>query len=84
LLAIGQQLELLSRMYKDLILEFVDKNADTGEDDYDFASAGQGINSGPNKGKMKIWIGTWTPLNRKFLTFKVKTISRLIWSGRKR
>ena len=28
--------------------EFVDENADTGEDDYDFASAGQGIMSGPN------------------------------------
>ena len=29
--------------------EFVDENADAGEDDYDCASAGQGIRSGPNR-----------------------------------
>ena len=29
--------------------EFVDENADGGEDDYDFASAGQGIRPGPNR-----------------------------------
>jgi hypothetical protein len=34
--------------------EFVDKNADTGEDDYDFASAGQGIRSGPNRTRRNV------------------------------
>jgi hypothetical protein len=29
--------------------EFVDENADTGGDDYYFASAGQGMRSGPNR-----------------------------------
>jgi hypothetical protein len=29
--------------------EFVYENIDAGEDDYDFASAGQGIRSGPNR-----------------------------------
>jgi hypothetical protein len=65
-----------------------------GEDDYDFASVGQKIRSGPNKarrnvnlhsmGIIKIWTRTWTSLNLKFLTFKVKMILRLIWSKRKR
>jgi hypothetical protein len=75
--AMGQQLELMSRAYKDLkdevnsikqqnggadrqgntvrmavrnnrsnFEEYVDENADMGEDDYDFASVGQGIRSG--------------------------------------
>ena len=102
--AIGQQLELLSRTYKDLkdevnsikqqnsgadrrgntvcmavrnvrsnFEEFVDENTDAGEDDYDFASAGQGIRSGLNgakrnvnfrgMGPYEVWMGTWTPLN---------------------
>ena len=83
--AIGQQLELLSRTYKDLkdevnsikqqnsgadrqgntvcmavrnvrsdFKEFVDENADAGEDDYDFASAGQGIRSGPNRARRNV------------------------------
>jgi hypothetical protein len=34
------------------IKEFVDENADAGEDDYDFAPTGQGITSGPNRGRM--------------------------------
>jgi uncharacterized protein (UPF0335 family) len=95
--ATGQQLELLSRTYKDLkdevnsikqqnsgadrrgntvrvavrnvksdFEEFVDENADAGEDDYDFASAGQGIRSGPNRARRNVnfcGMGTWTPLN---------------------
>jgi hypothetical protein len=122
---IGQQLELLSRTYKDLknegnsikqknsgadcwgntvrravknvrsnFEEFVGENADAGEDDYDLASVGQ--ESGLDRiglggmwifvalGIIKMWTGTWTPLNLKFLTSKVKTTSRLIWSGRKK
>jgi hypothetical protein len=81
---IGQQLELLTRTYKDLkdvnsikqqnsganrqgnticmavqnvrsdFEEFVDDNADAGEDDYDFASAGQRIRSGPNKARRNV------------------------------
>jgi hypothetical protein len=34
-------------------------------------------------GIIKIWTRTWTSLNLKFLTFKVKMILRLIWSERK-
>jgi hypothetical protein len=125
LLAVGQQLELLARTYKDLkdevnsikqhnsgadrrgntvhmavrnvrsdFEEFVDENADAGEDDYDFATAGQGIRSGPNRARRNVnfhGMGTYKDMDGdldtiklKFLTFKVKTIPRLIWSGRKR
>jgi len=81
--AIGQQLELLYRTYKDLnddvnsikqqnsavdhrgntmavhnvgsdFEEFVDENVDAGEDDNDFASAGQGIRSGPNRARRNV------------------------------
>jgi hypothetical protein len=31
--------------------EFVDENVDAGENDYDFASAGQGIRSGLNRAR---------------------------------
>jgi len=34
--------------------EFVDENADAGEDDYDFASAGQGIRSGPKRARRNV------------------------------
>ena len=34
--------------------EFVYENADAGEDDYDFASAGQGIRSGPNRARRNV------------------------------
>jgi len=34
--------------------EFVDENADAGENDYDFASAGQGIKSGPNRARRNV------------------------------
>jgi hypothetical protein len=36
------------------IEEFVDNNADAGEDDYDFASADQRIRSGPNKARRNV------------------------------
>ena len=83
--AVGQQLELLARTYKDLkdevnsikqhnsgadrrgntvrmavrnvrsdFEEFVDENADAGEDDYDFATAGQGIRFGPNRARRNV------------------------------
>jgi len=70
------------------------KNADAGEDDYDFATAGQGIRSGLNRARRNVnfcGMGTYKDMDGdldtiklKFLTFKVKTIPRLIWSGRKR
>jgi len=31
--------------------EFIDKNTDAGEDDYDFTSVGQGIRSKPNRAR---------------------------------
>ena len=34
--------------------EFVDENTDAGEDDYDFASTGQGIRSGPNRTRRNV------------------------------
>jgi hypothetical protein len=34
--------------------EFVDENADAGEDDYDFAFAGQGIRSEPNRARRNV------------------------------
>ena len=34
--------------------EFVDENADACEDDYDFASVGQGIRSGPNRARRNV------------------------------
>jgi hypothetical protein len=34
--------------------EFVDENANAGEDDYDFASAGQGIRSGQNRARRNV------------------------------
>jgi hypothetical protein len=34
--------------------EFVNENADVGEDDYDFASAGQEIRSGPNRARRTV------------------------------
>jgi hypothetical protein len=74
--------------------EFVDENADAGENDYDFASAGQGIKSGPNRARRNVNFhgrgnyedvdGDLDTIKRKFLYFKVITTPRLIWSGRKR
>jgi hypothetical protein len=104
--AIGQQLELLSRTYKDLkdevnsikqqnrgadrrgntvrmavrnvrsdFEEFVDENADAGEDDYDFASAGQGIRSGPNRARRNVnfrGMGTYKDMDGDLDTIKLK------------
>jgi len=104
--AIGQQLELLSRTYKDLkdevnsimqhnsgadcrgntiriavrnvksdFEEFVDENADAGEDDYNFASAGQGIRFGPNRARRNVNIrgmGTYEDMDGDLDTIKLK------------
>ena len=34
--------------------KYVDENADVGEDDYDFASIGQGIKSKPNRARRNV------------------------------
>ena len=34
--------------------EYVDENADVDEDDYDFASVGQAIRSGPNRARRNV------------------------------
>jgi seryl-tRNA synthetase len=104
--AIGRQLELLFRTYKDLknkvnsikqqnsgadrrgnmvrmavqnvrydFEEFVDENVDTGEDDYDFASAGQGIRSGTNRAMRNVnfsGMGTYEDMDEDVDTIKLK------------
>ena len=104
--SIGQQLELLSRTYKDLkdevnsikqqnsgadhrgntvrmaarnvrsdFEEFVDENADEGEDDYDFALAGHGIRSGPNRARRNVnfrSMGTYEDMDGDLDTIKLK------------
>ena len=104
--AIGQQLELLSRTYKDLKDDvnsikqqnreadrrgntvrmaarnvrsyfevFVDENADAGEDYYDFASAGQGIRSGPNRARRNVnfhGMGNYEDVDGDLDTIKLK------------
>ena len=74
--------------------EFVDKNTDAGEDDYDFASTGQGIRSGPNRARRNVnfrGIGTYEDMDGELDTIKLKIpnfqgkmILMLIWSWRKR
>jgi hypothetical protein len=104
--AIGQQLELLSRTYKDLkdevnsikqknsgadrqgntvrmavrnvrsdFEEFVDENADAGEDDYDFASTGKEIRSEPNRARRNMnfrSMGTYEDMDEDLDTIKLK------------
>jgi hypothetical protein len=53
--------------------EFVDENTDMDEDDYDFASAGQGIRSGPNRARRNVnfrGIGTYRCEPRDHATHK--------------
>jgi hypothetical protein len=55
--------------------EFVDKNTDAGEDDYDFASAGQGIRSGPNKARRNVnfrGMGAYKDMDMDLNTIKLK------------
>jgi hypothetical protein len=42
------------RNFKSDFEEFVDKNTNADEYDYDFASAGQGIRSGPNRARRNV------------------------------
>jgi len=55
--------------------EFVDENTDVGEDDYDFASAAQGIRSGPNRARRNVnfrGIGTYEDMDGDLDTIKLK------------
>ena len=45
----GNTVRMAIRNVRSDFEEFVYENIDAGEDDYDFASAGQGIRSGPNR-----------------------------------
>jgi len=55
--------------------EFVDENTDAGEDDYDFASAGRGIRSGPNRARRTVnfrGMGTYENMDGDLDTIKLK------------
>jgi len=55
--------------------EFVNENADVGEDDYDFASAGQGIRFGPNRIRRNVkfcGMGTYEDMDGDLDTIKLK------------
>jgi len=55
--------------------EFVDENADAGEDDYDFASTGQGIRSWPNRARRNVnfrCMGTYEDMDGDLDTIKLK------------
>jgi hypothetical protein len=55
--------------------EFVDENTDAGVDDYDFASAGQGIMSGRNRARRNVnfrGMGTYEDMDRDLNTIKLK------------
>jgi hypothetical protein len=55
--------------------EFVDENANAGEDDYDFASAGRGIRSGPNRARRTVnfrGMGTYENMDGDLDTIKLK------------
>jgi len=41
-------------VFPDYTPSVVDENADAGEEDYDFASASQGIRSGPNRARRNV------------------------------
>jgi hypothetical protein len=74
--------------------EFVDENADAGEDDYDFAYAGQGIKSGPNRvrrnvnfhgmGDYKDMDGDLDTIKLKISNFQSKNDPEAYWNGTKR
>ena len=54
---------------------FVDENADAGEDYYDFASAGQGIRSGPNRARRNVnfhGMGNYEDVDGDLDTIKLK------------
>ena len=50
----GNTVRTAVRNNKSYFEEYVDENADVDEDDYDFASVGQGIRSGPNRARRNV------------------------------
>ena len=55
--------------------EFVDKNANMGEDDYDFASVGQGIRFEPNRARRNVnfhGMGNCEDVDKDLDTIKLK------------
>jgi hypothetical protein len=55
--------------------EFIDENADAGEDDYDLASAGKEIRSGPNRARRNVnfrGMGTYEDMDEDLDTIKLK------------
>ena len=72
--------------------EYVDENADAGEDEYVFASVGQGIRSGPNRARRNVnfrGMGNYEDMDGDTIKLKIpnfqgKMIPRLIWSGKKK
>ena len=54
--------------------EYVDENADVGEDDYDFATVGQGIRSGPIKARRNVnfrGMGNYEDMDRDTIKLKI-------------
>ena len=74
--------------------EFVDENADVGEDDYYFASTSQGKRFGPNRARRNVifhFLGNYKdvdgdldPIKLKIPNSQGKMIRRRTWSRRKR
>jgi hypothetical protein len=55
--------------------KFVDENADVGEDNYDFASVGQGIRFGPNRARRNVnfcGMGNYEDIDGDLDTIKLK------------
>ena len=71
----GNTVHMAVRNVRSDFEEFVDENADAGEDDYDFASAGQRIRSGPNRARRNVnfrVMGTYEDMDRDLDTIKLK------------
>ena len=57
----------------------VDENADVDEDDYDFASVGQGIRSVPNRARRNVnfrGIGNYEDMDRENIKLKIPNFGR--------
>ena len=71
----GNTVRMAVRNVRSDFEEFVDENADAGENDYDFASAGQGIKSGPNRARRNVnfhGMGNYEDVDGDLDTIKLK------------
>ena len=71
----GNTVRMVARNVRSDFEEFVDENTDGGEDDYDFASAGQGIRSEPNRARRNVnfhGISTYEDMDGDLDTIKLK------------